>query len=328
MTAAAGAAFWILATVLVVRSYLALRGRGSTSFLGAIAAGVLGLFFMGAIVDDGVIDQALGGINLVHLIRNLLVTCAVWFVREGVFRAFAGSCRSRAKVSRHPAVLILALFTITVTFGLQDFMPTTNTYIPQAAHQPAVFIYATVYMAFLAYLALSVVRVCAEPQESRPVRVSARVMAAGMLLIAAASVDEILYMALRFTGMQGALVEITYALFKTPFFLGIVLVSLGLAVPPVVRLWRRLSVRDRVAVLYMAMNTADSTAGTTMVAGVRESLSPEPAARLYESVVRELDRRIQHPDRVPSAGAEAALRFAQGSFKEDAHLAVARKVRH
>lgn len=328
MTAAAAAAFWILVAVLAIRSYLALRSRGSTAFLGAIAAGVLGLFFLGAVVDDAAIDQALGGFNLVHLIRNILVTCAVWFVREGVFRAYAPSCRTRAKVSRHPLVLIVALSIITVAFFLQTFIPTTDTYVPDAVHQPPVYVYATIYMAFLAFLAMSAGRVCGEPQESRPVRVSARVMGVGMMLIAAASLDEILYMTMRFSGVEGALTDVTYALFKAPFYLGIVLVSVGLAIPSAVRLWRRLRIRDRAAVLYMNMNcSGDAALGDRVATGARDAFSSEPSVRLYECVVRELDRRVQHSEVQPSATADAALRFAQGSFGQETHTGVIRKVK-
>lgn len=282
---------------------------------------------MGAVIDDAVIDQAVGGFNLVHLIRNLLVTVAVWLVREGVFRAYAGSCPERAKVSRHPAVLGVALSVITAAFFLQEFMPTTGTFIPDAVHQPAVYVYATFYMAFLAALAVSVVRICVEPQESRPVRVSARVMAAGMILIAAASVDEILYMTMRFWGIQGALVDVTYALFKLTFYLGIVAVSCGLAIPSAVRLWRRLSIRDRAAVVYMDMSTGNENTGKRVATAARDALSAEPSIRLYECVVRELDHRVQHSNLRPSASAEAALRFAQGSFSESEHTVTARKVR-
>ena len=176
------AAFWILATVFAVRRTFVVRWGSSTAFVGAIGIGVLGLFLTGVVVPEETIDGALGGVNFLHLFRNLCVTAAVWLVREGIFAAYSPD-GYRVRFSHRPAAAVLAALTISAPFLAQRFVPTTPNYVPENVQQVPVYLYAGVYMGILALLAVSVLRVCLRPQESLPVRVSSRVVAAGMALV-------------------------------------------------------------------------------------------------------------------------------------------------
>lgn len=245
------AAFWILSLVFVSRLYLVTRRGAATSFLGATGVGVVGLFCTGLIAPEATLDAWIGGVNWLHLVRNLLVTTAVWLVREGVFTALSKDHTFKARPTHRPLFLALLLLIIVIPFTQQTFIPTTATFVPDTISQAAIYSYASAYMAILGLLSLSVLRVSIGHRQSRTVRTSATVVGLGMGLLVLGCVDEIIYMTLRFVGRVGPAADVMYALFSPLFYSGIVLTSLGLGVPPTVRLWRRLQLLDRVLVLVL-----------------------------------------------------------------------------
>jgi hypothetical protein len=290
-------AFWILAAVFAVRLFFVLRWSTSTAFLGATGVGVLGLFSTGVVMPAEVIDSVLGGINVLHLLRNLCVTGAVWLVREGIFSAYSLDDSYRTRFTHRPAFPAIVTAAIAIPFSLQDFVPTTSKFVPENVAQLPVFIYATVYMGILAFLALSVLRICLKPQDSRPVRVSARVVACGMGLLVFACLAEIIYMALIFfnAGSEG-LATMLYSLFSPFFYSGVLLTSLGLGIPPVVKAWRRLQLPERVVLVFLTLALSRSYWQLDFPGWVRKIgknlAAKDPSARLYEFVIRSSDRSV------------------------------------
>ncbi|MFT4470812.1 hypothetical protein ACMX2H_12975 [Arthrobacter sulfonylureivorans] len=309
------AAFWLLAVVFAARLYLVARHNASTAFLGATGVGVVGLFCTGQIVPESTLDALIGGTNWIHLVRNLLVTTAVWLVRDGVFSALPTEAVTKRRATHRPLFLAALLLAIVIPFTLQSFVPTTDAFIPETVHQPAVYVYATVYMVILGCLGLSVLRVSIGPRDSRTVRASATVVGIGMGLMVLGCIDEIIYMSLRFTGFQGSLANVTFLLFTPLFYSGILLTSLGLGIPPMVRLWRRLALVDRfwILVLHSKFPAVRST-GNAPEAGFSfapDVLGPRPSERLYTLVIAVGDLRAAGLQAAYSPPAERALLLAQ-----------------
>lgn len=291
------AAFWTLTAVFAIRLYFIVRSASSTAFVGAIGIGVLGLFATGLVVPQTTIDAALGGINFLHLIRNLCVTSAVWLVREGIFAAYSPDGSYRSQLSHRPVAAGLGAVAITLPFLFQQYVPTTSKFVPENVQQLPVYIYASVYMGILAFLAVSVLRICLHPQESRPVRVSSRVVAAGMGLVALASVEEIAYMtATHFAVGGSSLQQVLYILFYPLFYGGVLLTSLGLGIPPAVKAWRRLQLWDRAALLFLTATLGKTYWGLSYsgwLAKIAGSFYVKcPSARLYEYVIRSSDHKV------------------------------------
>jgi hypothetical protein len=313
------AAFWILATVFAFRLYFVARWGSSTAFVGAIGIGVLGLFFTGVVVPEVSIDAALGGVNFLHLVRNLCVTSAVWLVREGIFAAYSPDESYRLRFSHRPLAAGLAAIAITVPFVSQQFVPTTLSYVPENVEQLPVFIYASVYMSILALLAVSVLRICLRPQDSLPVRVSSRVVASGMALVALASAEEIAYMAAMHIHVgSSSLHQVLYVLFSPLFYGGVLLTSLGLGIPPIVKAWRRLQLWDRSALVFLTATLGRGYWGLSraawMTAIVSSFYAKYPSARLYEYVIRSSDHKIALSGRSTPMLAGRVLDAVQARF--------------
>lgn len=305
------AAFWLLAVVFVARLYLVARHNASTAFLGATGVGVVGLFCTGQIVPESILDALIGGTNWLHLVRNLLVTAAVWLVREGVLSALSTEAETKQRVTRRPLFLAALLLTIVIPFTLQSFVPTTDAFIPETVHQLAVYTYATVYMAILGGLGLSVLRASIGPRDSRTVRASATVVGIGMGLMVLGCIDEIIYMSLRFAGFHGSLAYVSYLLFTPFFYSGILLTSLGLGIPPIVRLWRRLALVERFWILVLHCKFPALKAQGERFAFVADVLGPRPAERLYTLVIAIGDLRAAGQQATYSPPAERTLVLAQ-----------------
>ncbi|MGO4490488.1 hypothetical protein AB4Y86_00140 [Arthrobacter sp. 2YAF22_2] len=313
------AAFWILATVFAVRLFFVARSGSSTAFIGAIGIGVLGLFFSSVVIPEVTIDAALGGVNFLHLVRNLCVTSAVWLVREGIFAAYSPNESYRSRFSHRPLAAAIAAIAITVPFLSQRFVPTTLSYVPENVGQLPVFIYASAYMGILALLAVSVLRICLQPQESLPVRVSSRVVASGMALVALASVEEIAYMSMMHIHVgSSSLHQVLFVLFSPLFYGGVLLTSLGLGIPPIVKASRRLQLWDRTALVFLTATLGRSYWGLSraswLAAIARSFYARGPSARLYEYVIRSSDHKVVLSGRSTPLLAGRVLNAVQARF--------------
>ncbi|CAH0248508.1 hypothetical protein SRABI26_03079 [Arthrobacter sp. Bi26] len=265
------------------------------------------------------LDAAVGGVNFLHLVRNLCVTSAVWLVREGIFAAYSPDESYRSRLSHRPLAAGLGAAAITVPFLFQRFVPTTQSYVPENVQQLPVFIYASVYMGILALLAVSVLRICLRPQESLPVRVSSRVVASGMALVALASVEEIAYMTALHTDVGGSsLHHVLYVLFNPLFYGGVLLTSLGLGIPPVVKVWRRLQLWDRAALVFLTAMLGRAYWGLSraawLAAIVTGFYAKHPSVRLYQYVIRSSDHKVALSGRSTPMLADRVLDAVQARF--------------
>lgn len=290
-------AFWILVAVFSVRLYFVAKLRSSTAFLGAAAVGLLGLFCTGVVIREQVLDGLIGGHNVLHLVRNLCVTIAVWLIRRGLFSAYSREDQPRAGFTHWPLALFLAVAAISAPFALQVFVPTTARFIPETVTQVPIYVYATTYMAILGLLCLSAARICLHHQESRPVRVSARVVGAGLCLLVVSCAVEIGYMTLRFTAVgAGDVEELLYSLFSPLFYGGVLGVVLGLGIPPVVKAYRHLQIRNRTGLVLLTVDAGRALWSMSTREWRRQIwanlMSADPGADLYSYVVRFHDYRF------------------------------------
>jgi hypothetical protein len=201
----------------------------------------------------------------------------------------------------------------------QQFVPTTLSYVPENVGQTPVFIYASVYMGILASLAVSVLQICLRPQESMPVRVSSWVVASGMALVTLASVEEIAYMiALHMDVGSASLHQILYVLFNPLFYGGVLLTSLGLGIPPLVKAWRQLQFKDRAALVFLTVTAGRGYWGLSWTAWLASIVSSfyttYPSARLYEYAIRSSDHKVAHSDRSIPPLAGRVLDAVQARF--------------
>lgn len=292
-------AFWILFAVFSVRLYFVIRLKSSTAFLGATTIGVVGLFCTGVVVPEQGLDGLLGGHNVLHLVRNLCVTSAVWLIRLGLYSAYSHKEQLRPGFTHRPSALVLALAAISTPFALQTFVPTTARFIPETVTQMPIYVYATIYMTTLGLLCLSAARICIHPQESRPVRASARVVGVGMCLLVASCAVEIGYMTLRFTAAGAADVQdVLYSLFSPLFYGGVVAVAVGLGIPPVVKAFRQLKVRSRASLVLLTLDSGRSLWPLDPGEWCRQMwaslICADPRVELYSYVVRSHDYRFIH----------------------------------
>lgn len=312
------AAFILLALAFGSRLFFVIRFGSSTSFLAAMGIGLLGLFSTGVVVPEATLDGLLGGHNVLHLLRNLAVTYAVWLIREGVMKAF-GDEAERAKFIYRRRFLAIITVLIVTPFLVQRFVPTTDRFVPENVDQLPVLIYATVYMAALGFLAASVVRTCLKPQASRAVRISARGVAIGMALMTMACIDEIAYMQLEALHAGPAVVRsVLYSAFSPLLYGGVLIVSLSLALPLLIRVIRALDLLNRFTLLVlecsplMVNDVAQPDKLTRRVEKVWTH--KDPSLAVYEHIIRESDRRVSGSDRALPLLTQRTLESAESRF--------------
>lgn len=322
-------AFWLLALAFLSRLYFVIRFGSSTAFLAAMGIGLVGLFSTGVLVSELVLDGFLGGHNVLHLLRNLAVTFAVWLIRDGVVHAF-GDESDRAKFSYSRKLLVLVTVAIVIPFLFQRFVPTTEQYVPENIDQLPVLIYATVYMSALGFFAASVVKTCLAPQVSKAVRISARGVAIGMALMATACVDEIAYMHLEaLKAGSPALRSILYSAFPPLLYGGVLIVSLSLALPLLVRVLRALDLVNRLTLLVLELSPAMANSSTKPSRALPRARAawthPDPSSAVYEHIIRESDRRVSDNRRSLPPVTVRALHAAEDRFDRSFDMTVKEK---
>jgi hypothetical protein len=93
-----------------------------------------------------------------------------------------------------------------------------------------------------------------------------------------------------------ALHHVLYVLFNPMFYGGVLLTSLGLGIPPVVKAWRRLQIWDRAALIFLTATLGRAYWGLSkpawLAAIVTSFYARHPSVRLYEYVIRSSDHKI------------------------------------
>ncbi|MGI0520224.1 hypothetical protein ABY45_06635 [Microbacterium maritypicum] len=227
------AAFLALAVLALGR--LPALGRGGAGTLSELAllTGAGALFMVGTVVPLAVVDGWLGGTNVVNLVRNVLATVAIWFMTMTAKNMANGSRPARRSIWG----LIIVIIAFTIPFFLMDRGVTNAEFIRVNAGSGWLWLYASIYMAFVAYMMVRLFQALGEraPRPYAVVRI-------GAILMCIASIAEIVYLTARVLGRQS---EWLGDLFVPLFYGGILLIAGGLA-------WFPLARRARHAALAIA----------------------------------------------------------------------------
>lgn len=234
------AAFLALAALGIYRLPALRRGGAGTMSELALLAGAGALFMGGSAVPLETVDSWFGGTNVVNLLQNVLATLAIWFMTMTARIMATGEWPSRRAVYELGLVLIAFI----IPFALMDRGPTSGTFIRSTAQNGWLWLYASIYMTYVAYL-MGWMILALGKRRARPYVV----VRVGAFLMGTASVVEVVYLTAR---VLGARPEWLGDLFVPLFYGGILLIAGGLAWFPAARQVRVLSLRIAAALLRRA----------------------------------------------------------------------------
>lgn len=223
------AAFLALAVLGILRFPALARGGAGTLSELALLTGAGALFMVGTVIPLPVLDSWLGGTNIVKLLQNVLATLAIWFMTMTV-KNMATGCWPAVRAVWE---LILVIVAFTIPFFLMDRGPTDVDFIRNNADNGWLWLYASIYMGYVAYLMVRMYRLLGE-RKPRPYAV----VRVGAVLMCAASVIEIVYLSARLIGAHPEWLGDT---FIPLFYGGIVLIACGLAWFPAARHLRHMA---------------------------------------------------------------------------------------
>lgn len=291
----------LLGVVLLLRVGALIQERRIPS--PALVSALLGfaaLFTVGFAVPEGVVDSWLGGTNLLHLIRNLLFLSSMWFLRRAICLVL-----DRPSARLNPVPLLLQMLAMAVFFASSPRGATTGWFIPEYVHEPGIWAYANVYMAGVLWLAVDIIQLA---------RTAGRPIgwfwwfSAGGVLISIASAVELLYMSVvPQLGRDSSLAQNLYPLFSPLLYSGIAAIVVGLCIPPVITLVRRVQLPLRLA-------NSRASAACAPLMGCRRStaralvtgfLASDPRGEVYDTMIQLRDGTMI-PD-VSLTGAQLAL---------------------
>lgn len=217
----------VLATTLliifIVRTPRALSTpRGRSSWLACGLAG-LGFLVADSFLPYATVDSWLGASNYTHLLRNLLLTSAAWFLRGAVVQAVPLHRRPPRDWKFSGLTLCCGLLAIATPFMLTDTAGTSSTFVTDRGEQLGVYLYAGIYMAFTALICLDVVWFLWGIRSG-----SLGFIRLGALIAVAACVDEIVYATAIWTqrGSPGFL-QFTLTAFNA-IYLGVAVMAMSL----------------------------------------------------------------------------------------------------
>lgn len=208
-------AFWCAALIFAVRAPHVLRNPRGRAAWAATGVGALGLLTLGSVVPQTVLDGLLGGTNLINLAQNVCATAAFWLM----LRASTADL-PRRPVLAHPVSLVVMVVAFAVPFFLvRDRGGTEFRFIVEGIDQPAMWVYASVYMTCVAAITATTIArgVLTTPGALVVFRI-------GLTLVLVASVDEVVSLtADHFRLFDPAVRDVLRFAFDPPFYLGIVL---------------------------------------------------------------------------------------------------------
>jgi hypothetical protein len=214
------AATIILALVFILRTPSAIREpRSRLSWL-ASGVGTLALLTLGTVIPQPTIDSWIGGENWINLAQNLLCTTAFWLVTQ----AAISQDGKRRRIRWWPLAAALVSFTIPFLF-ITDRGATDYYFIPNRTRQTAMWLYASIYMGSIAAISFELLR----GVRDRPAR-SYWFFRIGAAMVILASLDEIAYLTFaRFDMSPGLIENILFSLFDPFFYVGVILIVVGIA---------------------------------------------------------------------------------------------------
>lgn len=236
-------AFIALALLAVLRIPAIRRGGAGTLSELALLTGAGAIFMVGTVVPLHTIDSWLGGINLVNLLQNVLATLAIWFMTMTATNMAIGSWPTRRAVWE----LSIVIVAFSIPFFIVAGGPTDTQFIRNHSTNPWMWMYASIYMAYVAYLMVRMF-IALGRREPRPYVV----VRVGAVLMVVASVIEIVYLTGRLVGVP---LEWLGSAFTPMFYAGILLIVGGLALFPLARLARNIALAVATAMLRRASTT-------------------------------------------------------------------------
>lgn len=255
-------AFLALAVLAVLRLPAIARGGAGTLSELALLTGAGALFMVGTVVPLQTLDSWFRGTNIVNLLQNVLATLAIWFMTMTAKNMATGAWPARHAVRE--LCIVIAAFTI--PFLLIDRGPTNVSFIRDRASDGWLWLYASIYMGYVAYLMVRMV-IALGQRKPRPYAV----VRVGAILMGTASVVEIVYLTARVMGLRP---EWLGDLFNPLFYSGILLIALGLAWFPLARRARHAALAIANALLRRAnaahpavVDDADQRSTETMAHG-------------------------------------------------------------
>lgn len=309
------ASFWVLAFVSLVRLPVALADPKSQLSWWASSAGALAMFTFGAVIPQEAMDALMGGgRNYLNLAQNLLATIAFWFMLQAVIQSQvndgASSLRTqpervfilswrvirfrlrrlrRGLVRQVPITRWIWLGVILVAFAgpfflVRDKGPTSFHVIIERIDQPAMWLYASVYMAAVAYFA-SMMLWHLHPRHSVPHWIMK--LGAGVVLLAC--VDEVASLTLdHLDAPLPELRELLYSAFNVIFYPGVLMIAAGMIAFGITR-GARSKLHNAVA-RYLAKRSVpaqdDAADLTQVVMFIGDQITREPrSVRLHHRAV-------------------------------------------
>lgn len=271
--------------VFIVRTPKVLSSpKGRASWL-ACGFGGLGFLISDSFVPYTTVDSWLGGSNLTHLLRNLLLTTALWFLRQAVMQTIPARHKLNDAWKYSLYTLICGLAAIAVPFLIADTSGTSDSFMTERGSQPGVYIYAFVYMAFVALMGLDLVWALRGKWIG-----CLGLIRAGSFLIFASSVDEMLYITAVFThtGSEGFL-TFTRSAFSV-IYVGVALIVVSLCIMAFHPLQRLTTAALQSLIRYHQ----------NKIPGDANDQSPEqpalstPRSKMYRSLILLHDLETQH----------------------------------
>ena len=212
------------------------RSRSHAAWLGTLL-GAFALSINPVFITEYEVDALLGGHNWFHLVRNVLVLGAMWFLRVALLEALQMSPRFRRQRRVEAMIAIVVYSLMTFSFWGIDKSVTSMAFIPEHIDQLPALVYGTVYMAAAAGLMFDTSRrVLGGLREKRRrparVQVALSLVCAGALSMGIASVIECLYMAAdHLHATDGRFIMVTHAAFGPLYLSGAGLLAPGRSLP-------------------------------------------------------------------------------------------------
>lgn len=297
VTGLSSLAFAALAFIFIFRARNALRSPAVRISWLASGVGAAAMFTRGTVIPLNALDAWLGGTNLINLVQNLAAATAFWLVMQAVT-----SSNSTLRTLRWRP-LVLGLVAFTIPFFLINRGSTEEDFIVARSDQPALFIYASIYMAMVAvictYLMLKI-------WSGRTV--THWILVGGSGLVALASTIEIVYLAAKCFNWWSPETQHTIGLLFDPLFYGgVVLIATSIARWAVQRAWRARRIRTATTTLERLL-----AAHSPQHDGASQR-KPAPADErtalnyLYEQLIAAHDYARHDPDALREADWEAAI---------------------
>ncbi|WP_344065682.1 hypothetical protein [Microbacterium pumilum] len=272
-------AFLALLALTLLRLPSAIREPSSRLTWFATITGLGAIFMVGVVVPLPVLDEWIGGSNVVNLAQNLLATTAFWFVMQAS-RTLDGTRFHRKSLWELPAMLVS--FTIPF-FLIAERDKTSNDFVKENADQAGLWAYACIYMAWVIVIMVRML-IGIRGREPRPY-ILIRVGAGAIIL---ASLLEIVYLTLRLVQPgRSTLVELVGDMFVIPFYGGVVLICAGIIVFAIVRASRR----SMHATLRRLLKRANVGRGMTLA----DIPDEDPVHEAYRLAVRLTDIANSQP---------------------------------